>query len=948
MLSIRLSGSVLHVKIESHLGGDEYRNLMQLFNSLSGSFYWEEKYTWVIPKDCLDELIDFMGEDKIAFFNSIEEIKGIQENVIPQFNVSNEGLDDLHLTPYPFQGVGISFLHDIKQGLLADEMGLGKAQPLDSKVLTPFGWFEMREIGVGESVIGSNGQPTRVTGVFPQGVKDIYRITFSDGSSTECCEEHLWAVNTTTRKYRGNPYLIKELWEFKDDLKFENGNNKYFIPMVKPVHFESGDFAFQNEEEIAIHPYLLGYLLGNGGFTDNTPSVTIPDAETVSTLESLLPPTVRFSQKTDIDYRIVSNVDGWSKNPFKQELLDLDLWGKYSYEKHVPIQYLLASIEERTYLLQGLLDSDGHVRPTDNNIEFSSSSEQLAKDVQFLVQSLGGTAPIREKETTHRLAHRMSISLPGNTRPFSLSRKADVYHPREKYQPTRAIVSVEHVGQKEAQCIRVEAEDHLYVTDGFIVTHNTPQAIGAIHRLWKKGLVKKALIVCPTSLKYQWQNEIKKFTNHTGIVIDGTPKKRKEQLEVFQTTDEHLFCIINYELVRNDLALIQQVKVDAIACDEIHRIKNHKTKTSQSMKELSAPYKFGLTGTPMQNKPDELWNVMDWLNPTVLGNYWAFRSRYIVTGEKFGKRNVEIGYKRLGELRRRVAPYMLRRMKSDVGLELPEMLFNVYRVDMTPEQRKLQGIIQEDFLNLLQDIKEYAEKQEGQYNALGEWVQPQHPKEGQMMGFFGMMLAVSNAPELLLMSDSGMARHYAEHITTAKPKSPKLDELERICTEQLTAGNKKIVIFTQFARMQGLATERLQKLGGVEVLNGSMSPKERQSAIDSFENNDDINFFILTDAGNFGINLQFSNLLINIDIPWNPATFDQRAGRIHRIGSTHDSVNVISLITLGGIDEKIEEAVYLKRQLAGQIVEKNSEEREQMNKLTAGFLESVLKTTGRK
>lgn len=509
MLSVRLSGTVLHVKLESYLGGNEYKNLMDLFHNLPGSFYWEEKYTWVIPKQYVDDLLNFVGEDKIAWFNSIEEIKGIRESIIPQFEVSDEGLSDLHLTPYPFQGVGISFLHDIRQGLLADEMGLGK----------------------------------------------------------------------------------------------------------------------------------------------------------------------------------------------------------------------------------------------------------------------------------------------------------------------------------------------------------TPQAIGAIHRLWKEGKVRKALVVCPTSLKYQWGEEIKKFTDHEGIVIDGTPKQRKEQLHEFATSDKYLFAIINYELVRNDLDSIKAIKVDAIVSDEVHRIKNWKSKTSAAMKELDAPYKFGLTGTPMQNKPDELWNVMDWLNPMLLGNYWAFRNRYIVTGEKFGKKNVEIGYKRLGELRKRVAPYMLRRMKVDVAPELPEMIFNTYRVEMTPEQRRLQEAIQEDFMDLLKELKEFGERAQGEYNEQGEWVQPQHPKEGQMMGFFNMMLAISDAPELLLMSESKMAERYAELLTTNTPKSPKLDELERICLENLESGNKKVVIFTQFARMQSLAVDRLMKLGGVEVINGSMKPFERQAALDNFKYNESINFMVCTDAANYGLTL---------------------------------------------------------------------------------------------
>lgn len=602
MLSIRLSNTVLHVKLEGHLGSNQYRDLMQTFKSIPGAFYWEEKYTWIVPKEHVDMLVGLMGEDKIAWFNSIEEIKGIRENIIPQFEVSHDGLDDLKLNPYPFQGVGISFLHDIERGLLADEMGLGK----------------------------------------------------------------------------------------------------------------------------------------------------------------------------------------------------------------------------------------------------------------------------------------------------------------------------------------------------------TPQAIGAIHRLWKEGKVKKALIVCPTSLKYQWATEIEKFTDHKGIVIDGTPKQRKEQLNEFANSDEYLFAIINYELVRNDLVSIQRIKVDAIAADEVHRIKNWKSKTSEAMKQLDAPYKFGLTGTPMQNKPDELWNVMDWLNSKILGNYWAFRNRYVVTGEKFGKKNVEIGYKRLGELRRRVAPFMLRRMKVDVAPELPEMIFNTYRVEMTPEQQKIQETIQEEFMSLLQELKEFSQRTEGQYDDQGEWVQPSHPKEGQMMGFFNMMLAVSDAPELLLMSESKMAQRYSELITSDKPKSPKLDELERICQDNMEAGNTKMVIFTQFARMQQLAVERLVNLGGVEVINGSMKPAERQAALDNFKYNETINFMVCTDAANYGLNMQFANVLIHLELPWNPAVKDQRDGRVHRIGSEHSSVNIIHILTQGGIDEKVEEALYRKRELAGQIVEKNDEERAEMNRLTTGFLEKLMKSKKKK
>lgn len=599
MISIRLKSNYLHIKFETYMGERLYKALMDFFGNIPNAQYWQEKYTWVLPKEHVDGLVNLVGEDNIAWFNSYEEIKGIKSNVVPKFEVSTDTLDELKLTPYPFQAVGISFLHDIGCGLLADEMGLGK----------------------------------------------------------------------------------------------------------------------------------------------------------------------------------------------------------------------------------------------------------------------------------------------------------------------------------------------------------TPQAIGATHRLWKEGKAKKALIVCPTSLKYQWAEEIQKFTEHKGLVIDGTPKQRKEQLETFENTDEYLFAIINYELVRNDIEALKKIKFDVIAADEVHRIKNWKAKTSEAMKQLVAPHKFGLTGTPMQNKPDELFNLFDWLNPKILGNYWAFRNRYIVVGEKFNKKNVEIGYKRLGELRNRVAPYMLRRMKADVGLELPPMTRHPYRVEMTPEQIKLQDAIQKDFMELLREMQN--ESPEGYYDANGQWVQPEHPKQGQMLGYFNLLLAVSDSPQLLLMSDSGMAQGYAK-MMDGTPKSPKLDELCRIAEEQIEMGNEKIVVFTQFARMQRLAIERLSEIGECQLINGSMKPFERQAALMDFKDNSKVNFLVCTDAANYGLNMQFANVLINLDIPWNPATYDQRAGRVHRIGSEHKSVSIIDILTIGGIDERVEEALYEKRQLAEQIVEKNEKERAAIQSLSLGIMKKLMNVKKKK
>ncbi|MEK1828872.1 C-terminal helicase domain-containing protein [Priestia megaterium] len=199
-----------------------------------------------------------------------------------------------------------------------------------------------------------------------------------------------------------------------------------------------------------------------------------------------------------------------------------------------------------------------------------------------------------------------------------------------------------------------------------------------------------------------------------------------------------------------------------------------------------------------------------------------------------------------------------------------------------------------------------------------------------------MMIASSDHPILLKQGQSGMSKYYQDLIPN-DIKSPKLTELVDICKERIEAGTHKIVIFTQFARMQNLITEELSKLGKVAVLNGSMSSAQRQEQIETFRDNSDYKFFCLTDAGNYGINLQFSNLLINYDCPWNPAIFEQRAGRVHRIGSTHNVVDIISLVTMDTIDEKIQETLEEKRKLGEVVIERNESERNTMNRLISSI-----------
>ncbi len=383
-------------------------------------------------------------------------------------------------------------------------MGTGKAQPLTARVLTPTGWKQMGDIRTGDEVVNSQGGVARVTGVFPQGEKDIYRVTMSDGSSTECCDEHLWLVNSPDRKYHGRPGRVRQLSELREALHDKHGNLRHFIPMVRPVEFE--------ESALPVHPYVLGALLGDGGFTGGSIFLTSADEEIIARVGSLLPEGVTLTHVGNLTWRLHGQ-GRFLPNGMLDVMRQLGLVGLKSAQKFIPQQYAFATREARVALLQGLLDTDGSVDEWCKGIEYTTVSPQLAEGVRSLVQSLGGVASIGEKHPTYvykgearqgAVAYRLNITLPSDIQPFSVARKAQRLRPRTKYHPTRAIASVEYVGRKEAQCIAVDAPDHLYVTDNYIVTHNTFMAIAAA---WLAGY-KRTVIMCPPHLVRKWKEEV--------------------------------------------------------------------------------------------------------------------------------------------------------------------------------------------------------------------------------------------------------------------------------------------------------------------------------------------------------------------------------------------------------------------------------------------------------
>ncbi len=430
--------------------------------------------------------------------------------------------------------------NDIKLVTLIGKAGTGKAQPLDARVMTPDGWRMMGQMEPGMQVMTPEGTPADVLEVFPQGEKDIYRVHFSDGSATECCKEHLWYTRTTLNRDQRKPGSVKSLEEILGSLRYgAQRKRNHSIPVTKPL-----DFA---PRELAVDPYLLGVLIGDGSMSIGHLSLSTSDSFIIEECEPLLSEVgCYFGNHTAYDYSIcceaapgaprrsflrrdsetgeehryesISEVvaagfdrtsvykacDGthrahrghvWrsvepeveSVHPLKNFLLEQDLWGCKSEEKFIPDAYLFGSIEQRTALLQGLMDTDGTIDEGGHQ-SFTTTSKRLADDFRYLVQSLGGTVKVRTRQThyTHagekregRISYRCNLCLPNELVPFRLPRKLERVKHCAKYKPRRYIDCIEYVGKKPAKCILIDHPEHLYLTDDCIVTHNTILAIAA-------------------------------------------------------------------------------------------------------------------------------------------------------------------------------------------------------------------------------------------------------------------------------------------------------------------------------------------------------------------------------------------------------------------------------------------------------------------------------------
>ncbi len=362
----------------------------------------------------------------------------------------------------------------------------GRAQPVETPVLTPDGYRPIGNLRPGDLVVGSDGQPTPVLGVYPQGRKEVFRVRTQDGASTRCCAEHLWHVYTASDRRRNKPGRVLETRQMIGHLRSFHAH-RYELPLLSaPAEFEP--------RPVPVDPYALGRLLGDGCLTaTTTPSFSTEDAELVEALEHA-PPNIELQPKGGYNY-VLRHTEGHRggvivANPVMTAIRQLGLAGSRSHTKFIPEVYLHNESSVRIALLQGLMDSDGG--PVSQagrtcRVQYTTCSETLRDDVCYLVRSLGGVAYWRCREAEGRrpgLAHGrevphrhdayvMDIRLPAGIEPFRLQRKRARYECEGSGRPMRFIDSIEPAGHAECVCIQVAAADSLYVTEDFLVTHNT-------------------------------------------------------------------------------------------------------------------------------------------------------------------------------------------------------------------------------------------------------------------------------------------------------------------------------------------------------------------------------------------------------------------------------------------------------------------------------------------
>jgi len=436
----------------------------------------------------------------------------------------------------------------------------------------------------------------------------------------------------------------------------------------------------------------------------------------------------------------------------------------------------------------------------------------------------------------------------------------------------------------------------------------TIEAIAAVEILARMVGLERVLIVSPTSLKHQWKQEIEKFCNRSVEVVEGTLAKRAGLF-----ASDSFYKVVNYDVIHRDLELICNWAPEMVILDEAQRIKNWKTRRARSVKKLDSRYAIVLTGTPLENRLEELHSIVEFVDRFHLGPMFRFLAEHQHVDEN-GK---VIGYHNLSKIGKSLEPILVRRTKKEVLKELPERLEKNYFVPMTDEQ-----------------MKHHEENRETVARIVAKWRR------------FGFLSETDQRILMIALQNMRMSCNSTYLLDKKTDYGVKADELISVLEEIFERPDTKVVVFSQWLGTHELLLDRLQTVKRNYVLfHGRIPGKKRKDLIKQFKDDPDCRVFLSTDAGGLGLNLQNASAVVNMDLPWNPAVLEQRIGRIHRLGQLRP-VRVVNFVAQGTIEHGMLSLLSFKQSLFSGVLDKGKDEVFLGGTRLKRFMDSVDKATG--
>jgi len=789
--------------------------------------------------------------------------------------------------PKPHQVPAIAFCALARDRcLIADEPGVGKEQPVDAPVLTPTGWQCIGHLRVGDTVIGSDGKPTRVTGVYPQGVKPVYRVIFSDRSAVEAGGEHLWLVRhwrggkseerllLTTTEIRLRPVLHDRPHPCGGTTALDLSKTKLYMPMLSnPAQLVSPG------GERPIGGYTIGQLIANGDLAHGHAAIVSAVPDWFHVQSRLIAEGADIRTTREYNNVVHANLCGISRH-----LRGLGVAVK-SINKRIPPVYLCAPVEVRIALLHGLMDADGSCSKTGNRLTYHTSSMGLAMDVRALVECLGGTARVSSYDRSHEggkgTDHVVRIRLPANVSPFSLPRKAGRYTPCSSTHPCRRVVNVEYTRDADCVCISVAAPDGIYVAAHAVLTHNTQPAL---LRILLMGHLP-ALVISPPNVLLNWKQEAQWW-------LPGVPVYRLDK--VSRAVPPHGWpgvVVTTWDLVRHHVPALLRMRPRIVIADECHYALTPGTLRSDAFEAVArhAPHLLLLSGTPLVNRPKDLWRLLNLLDPAAWPEA-TLEGFKVMSDDAFDSGHQD-------RLTRRIRSYMLRRRKQEALTDLKAKTMRVVRVQLAEGDMAQYRGVEQGFAVWL-DAKIRNDTDPADFESDEDYEEEVEARKKRAL----------SSENLVKM---GHLRRLVGQL-----KAP----LAAAWLVEAARAREPVVAFADQPRVLARIGEILDRHGiRWGAIDGATTKTRRFSRVKEFQSGQ-LDVLLCTQAAREGITLHRARHVLRVERWWTDASEGQAADRVHRIGQLRD-VTIWTMIAADTIDERMDRVVARKRRVTARTVD---------------------------